>query len=78
MIDIVVNPNYCKGCSICIEFCPMHVLQPAKEINAKGYILPEVIDIAACTQCQLCVIVCPDLAIAVTPKEKRGAKNAKS
>lgn len=70
MIEIVINPNYCKGCSICIEFCPQHVLQSAQEMNAKGYILPEVNDIAACTQCQLCVIVCPDLAIAVTPKEK--------
>ena len=73
MIEIVINPSYCKGCSICIDFCPQHVLQPASDINAKGYILPEVNDIAACTQCQLCVIVCPDLAIAVTPKEKRGA-----
>ena len=72
MIEIVINPNYCKGCSICIDFCPKHVLQPAKDMNAKGYILPEAIDIEACTQCQLCVIVCPNLAIAVTPKEKRG------
>lgn len=72
MIEIVINANYCKGCSICIDFCPKDVLQPAKEMNAKGYILPEVSHIDACTQCQLCVIVCPDLAIAVTSKEKRG------
>ena len=77
MIEIIINPNYCKGCGICIEFCPLHVLQSSKEINAKGYLLPEPIDIGTCTQCQLCVIVCPDLAIAVTPKEKRGASNAK-
>jgi len=76
MIEIVINTNYCKGCSICIDFCPKDVLQLAKEMNAKGYILPEVTDIDACTQCQLCVIVCPDLAIAVTPKEKRGVKDA--
>jgi 2-oxoglutarate ferredoxin oxidoreductase subunit delta len=72
MIDIVINPNYCKGCSICIDFCPKHVLQSSKDINAKGYRLPEAVDIEACTQCQLCVIVCPDLAIAVTPKDERG------
>jgi len=76
MTEIVINPSYCKGCGICIDFCPKHVLRPSREINAKGYILPEAIDIEACTQCQLCVIVCPDLAIAVTPKEKRGASNA--
>ncbi len=77
MIEIVINPNYCKGCSICIEFCPKHVLQPSQDMNAKGYFLPEPVDIEACTQCQLCVIVCPDLAIAVTPKEKQGSRNAR-
>ena len=71
MIEIVINPDYCKGCSICIAFCPKKVLQPSKEINAKGYILPEAVDLDACTQCKLCEIVCPDLAIAVTPKRKR-------
>ena len=70
MIEIVINPNYCKGCSICIDFCPRKVLQPSKEINAKGYTLPEAGNIEVCTQCQLCEIVCPDLAIAVTPKNK--------
>ena len=71
MIEIVINPEYCKGCSICIVFCPKKVLQPSKDINAKGYILPEAVDIAACTQCKLCEIVCPDLAIAVTSTRKR-------
>ena len=70
MIEIVINPNYCKGCSICIDFCPKKVLQSSKEINAKGYTLPEVVNIEACTQCQLCEIICPDFAIAVTPKNR--------
>ena len=70
MIEIVINANYCKGCSICIDFCPKNVLRESTDINAKGYRLPEAADINACTQCQLCVIVCPDLAIAVTPKDK--------
>ncbi len=70
MIEIIINSDYCKGCNICIEFCPKNVLQLSKAINAMGYILPEAVDIQACTQCQLCVIVCPDLAIAVTPKVK--------
>ena len=70
MIEIVINPNYCKGCSICIDFCPRKVLQPSKEINAKGYTLPEAVNIEDCTQCKLCEIVCPDFAIAVTPKNR--------
>ncbi len=68
MIEIVINPDYCKGCSICISFCPKKVLQSSSQINSKGYILPEAVNLDACTQCKLCEIVCPDLAIAVTPK----------
>ena len=71
MIEIVINPDYCKGCNICVTFCPREVLQPSDRINSKGYKLPEAVDLDACTQCKLCEIVCPDLAIAVTPKRKR-------
>jgi 2-oxoglutarate ferredoxin oxidoreductase subunit delta len=74
MIEIVINPDYCKGCSICIVFCPKKVLQLSNHINARGYVLPEAVDIDACTQCKLCEIVCPDLAIAVTPKQTRRSK----
>lgn len=77
MIEIVINPNYCKGCGICIDFCPKKVLKSSEDINAKGYRLPEVVDIDACTQCQLCEIVCPDFAIAVPPKDKQGGRNAR-
>ncbi len=77
MIEIVINPDYCKGCNICIDFCPKNILVSSIDINPKGYRLPEAVDSAACTQCQLCVIVCPDLAIAVTPKDKQGGRNAR-
>jgi 2-oxoglutarate ferredoxin oxidoreductase subunit delta len=69
MIEIVINPDYCKGCSICIAFCNRKVLQLSNQINSKGYILPEAVNLDACTQCKLCEIVCPDLAIAVTDKQ---------
>jgi len=68
MIEIVINPDYCKGCSICVAFCPRKVLQTSNHINSKGFMLPEVVNLDVCTQCMLCEIVCPDLAIAVTPK----------
>jgi 2-oxoglutarate ferredoxin oxidoreductase subunit delta len=68
MIEIVINSDYCKGCSICVAFCPRKVLQTSNHINSKGFMLPEVVNLDACTQCMLCEIVCPDLAIAVTGK----------
>ncbi len=70
MIEIVINPDYCKGCSICVVICPKKVLELSDHINSKGYLLPEATNLEACTHCKLCEIVCPDLAIAVTPKSK--------
>jgi 2-oxoglutarate ferredoxin oxidoreductase subunit delta len=55
---ITINQGWCKGCAICVEFCPKDVLA-----MRDGY--PEVVDLAACTRCQLCDIRCPDFAITV-------------
>lgn len=70
MSEIVINPDYCKGCDICVACCPKNVLQPSLVINAKGYTLPEAANPEDCIQCKMCEIVCPDLAIAVKNKEK--------
>ena len=70
MSHIVINPDYCKGCNICVACCPKEVLQPSKTINAKGYTLPEAADPESCIRCKMCETVCPDLAIAVEDKEE--------
>ena len=55
---IEINTDWCKGCAICVEFCPQDVL--AIE-NGKAV----VVDIANCNRCQLCDYRCPDFAITV-------------
>ena len=58
-ILIEINEQWCKGCGICVEFCPKKVLA----MNRRGK--PEVIDLESCTKCQLCDLRCPDFAITV-------------
>jgi 2-oxoglutarate ferredoxin oxidoreductase subunit delta len=57
-----VNEKWCKGCEICVAFCPKQVLSMDKGIVK--VIRPE-----ACTGCQLCEIYCPDFAIKVIKYE---------
>ncbi len=34
---VTINPNWCKGCGFCVEFCPTDALEMSKAYNAKGY-----------------------------------------
>jgi 2-oxoglutarate ferredoxin oxidoreductase subunit delta len=51
---------WCKGCRICVEFCPTGVLAFNDEDR------PVVAHPEKCTACHWCDTHCPDLAIVVT------------
>ena len=35
--DVVVSPEHCKGCGLCVEVCPKEVLFLRPEFNSQGY-----------------------------------------
>ena len=51
-----IKKDWCKGCGICVEFCPKNVLT-LKDDKI------EIIDIEKCIKCGLCELRCPDFAI---------------
>ena len=55
-----VNTDWCKGCRICVAFCPHNVL----ELDRDG--LVRIARLDDCTYCADCEVRCPDFAIAVT------------
>lgn len=65
MPKLFVEDRYCKGCGICIAFCPAKVLRPAKKINSRGYFIPESETMEKCKKCGMCSLLCPDFAVVV-------------
>jgi len=71
MNRLSINPDYCKGCLICVDACPGKAIGASDSLNAKGYILPAEADMGECTGCKICEVVCPDFAIAVEIDEEK-------
>jgi 2-oxoglutarate ferredoxin oxidoreductase subunit delta len=57
--EISINTDWCKGCGICVAFCPNQVLEMNRKDKSEATRLDDCI---ACMQCEL---HCPDLAIEV-------------
>ncbi|PID77408.1 MAG: 4Fe-4S ferredoxin [Deltaproteobacteria bacterium] len=57
--ELVINRDWCKGCGICVAFCPKKVLELDHKEKSTA-VRPD-----DCIACGLCEIRCPDLAIEV-------------
>jgi len=60
---VTIFPNWCKGCGLCVEFCPTKVLEQGED-GKVTIAHPE-----KCTACQWCELHCPDFAIFVVKIE---------
>jgi len=75
-MKIIVDETICKGCGLCIYYCPKSVIRFSNRRNEKGYIVVETANLEDCTGCKLCEICCPDLALIVQKEsEKIDEKN---
>jgi 2-oxoglutarate ferredoxin oxidoreductase subunit delta len=56
---VSINAVWCKGCGICVAFCPKKTL----ELNRDGKAFQARPD--DCIRCGMCALYCPDLAVSV-------------
>jgi len=72
---IEINEDWCKGCKVCIERCPVNALEESDILNKRGVRPPRLKKINKCNYCRLCELLCPDLAITVIPEEIKKIEN---
>lgn len=66
------NSEYCKGCELCMAFCPVSIIKLDKSsINSRGYYLAVIsqVDMAECIACGNCATMCPDSVITIVRGE---------
>ena len=71
---IRTDEDRCKGCGLCVNFCPVSVLRLSDRINVLGYHPVELHETEkTCTGCGTCALMCPDQVITVyrTKKKKK-------
>jgi 2-oxoglutarate ferredoxin oxidoreductase subunit delta len=65
MPEVRVSKGRCKGCELCILYCPKNSLCMSSDFNLKGYHYPEFCDPETCTGCMLCALICPEVALEI-------------
>ncbi|MBI2830656.1 MAG: 4Fe-4S dicluster domain-containing protein [Chloroflexi bacterium] len=62
---IKIDGELCKGCQVCLTFCPKSSLSISDKVNASGYSPALFKEDGECTGCAICAVVCPEVAIEV-------------
>lgn len=67
MPKVKVNKNRCKGCYLCIAYCPKGMLEKDSQLNVLG--IQAVVfkngKEDQCSGCGFCALICPECAIEV-------------
>ena len=62
----LIDNDRCKGCGLCTNVCPKHVLEISDKVNTKGYFNAYQARPEDCITCAKCCTMCPDVAITIT------------
>ena len=75
---IEIKEDWCKGCNICIDRCPLDALEESDHLNKRGVRPPQLKKDNECNNCRLCELICPDLAITVIAEKDKKKEEKKS
>ena len=64
-----IDDRLCKGCRLCIDFCPKGVLDMSVKLNEGGTPYAEVRHSENCIGCKSCTLVCPEACVELFEQE---------
>ncbi len=68
---VLFNRDKCKGCELCVNFCPKHIISmDGGAVNAKGYHPAGIENMSECIGCASCALMCPDCCISIYELEE--------
>ena len=65
MPKITIERDKCKGCLLCVSFCPDKLIEVDQALNCRGVKPVKYIDNRKCVGCMQCALICPDCCIEV-------------
>ncbi len=65
MFKIIIDKERCKGCALCVKYCPVNNLELSKSTTKKGLLYARVKEDSRCSGCGFCYLVCPETAIRI-------------
>jgi 2-oxoglutarate ferredoxin oxidoreductase subunit delta len=60
-IKLRILEERCKGCGLCVEFCPKKVLSFSEKRNLQGYKVVYFKEPERCNACGICYLMCPEV-----------------
>lgn len=69
VFELLIDEKRCKGCCLCIHFCPPKILALGDDLNHLGYNYVRKQDQGRCTGCGNCFKICPELVFEIKKGE---------
>jgi 2-oxoglutarate ferredoxin oxidoreductase subunit delta len=65
MAKIIIKRERCKGCLLCVAFCPKGLIKADTSLNDRGVKPVKCKDDSGCIGCAFCALICPDNCIEI-------------
>lgn len=68
---VLIHKDKCKGCGLCIFYCPLNHLEQSDCLNKRGVKFAVENKKNSCIGCKACFFICPEACIEVYEAKKK-------